>query len=934
MANITQALVDATTDMTVAGVTVDVDTRRITDASGTTTTFDDGTVSDYDIALFAFDQTELTGTTFEGCVFHPTGTATQDGMRFTGFPDWNDCTFIHTAGRGTQVWGQYSSGANGNPIGGTVDNCRWAAIGNSGTTPRDWSVDFSLHTGVIMNPNFEGCWIVPQRNGALNFGWTLDGTVRNHTLSRARWSAQVSLDAGIEWTAFINSRFNDNGEYSNTPSDYTDTSVTGRGAHLSSNGANENVYTINTTFENWSATTDGQETYVIIANNGGNGVGTTFRDGYLWNPRFIEAGTATTPVADARILSIPDGVTAATVDLTGFAQSVLLPGFTGGLWDSTAGDALFIQCGMGTTIASTGDVATPVTVPKALNENGGVRPQFIVQPRVKSYTHVSSEVSTGLDVVQAYSGGADGDITMRTSSDSFFPVDTALNNIAYADATGAATTADQIYPFLKRFWYDTETTDTDQNFMLSAGGSELTIDRVLNTGTASAYTASSYTINTGGATLAAGTTITSLNFTHGDAVSLAGYNLAGFAAFTGNRFTSIPVTLTDISLTQTTTSAANRSTIGPGTYNNVDFNGANQPWDVNDGIYMFGTGTTFEVQPNSVGPNGVQYRSPETDANLFPGGVVPAGFTRLAEPTIITAPLTGNYVAVGSDGTVGTVTPVTANSEIDLSGLITATITAPIDIYYKPTNNFIVGGGSDIYEVTKINALSNGNADQTLAVSRLANVLIGDLPTYDNGYVRTMSVVNDQALATYTALGTANTDQQFAKRFLLDITDTPEYLQASAANGTVGLGTAPQGVEPGQRETTLDGNIVGLTNQINEVELGNVVAIVGTTVVTPVDARLGAAGDGLPVRFQPFRFIRPTAGISGAEVTAGATDALIAQNLNTVAGKVNNIEKGVGFQISDGDATNPQITNRSRLSGIQPKIANFDNDAPYEQVFE
>ena len=931
MANITQALVDATTDMTVAGVSVDVDTRRITDSSGTTTTFDDGTVADYDVAIFALNETEMTGTSFEGCVIHPTISVEQDGMRFSGFPDFDDCTFIHTAGRPTMVWGNYGPGRGA--IGGNVNNCRWAAIGNSGTTPREWSVNLSLHTGVVTNPTFEGCWIGIPGNGALNFGWTLDGTVRNEGRSRARWSAQVRLDTGVTWTAFINSRFNNNGEYSSTASDYASIIDTAAGAHLSSDRRRaaiddpvDNVYTINTTFENWDTSTDGQETYVVIANNGLNGVGSVFRDGYLWNPRFIESGTVMTPITDAKILfatGLP--VTPFTLDLTDFEQNALLPAFDGGLWNSTAGDVLFMQCGMGTTVASTVDVATPVTVPKALNENGGVRPQFVVQPRVKSYTHVSSEVTTGLDVVQAYSGGVNGDITMRTSSDSFFPVDAALNSVAYADAMGVATTADQIYPFLKRVWYDTETDVADEDFQLSAGGSILTIDRRLNIGVVPTYASESYTLNTAGGTLTSGATITSLVFMHADAVSLATYDADSFAAFTGDRFTDIPAGLNNISLTQTGTGT---SDIAVGTYDNVQFAGTGT-WNLADGLYTFNTGTSFATAPTGTS---VSYRGTATDAELFPGGTVPTGFTRFIDPTTVTVPLDGNFVAVGADGTVGPPMPITGGSPINFRTL-ELTLTAPVDVYYKPTNTYVTNGASLIYDVQKLNAVSDGDANPPdISSEPTAQILVGLLPDLPSGYTRTMSIVGSRATATYLydpATANTNFDQQTSKRFMLDITDTGIYLQAVAGNGTVGSGVAPQGIIPGQRETTVNGNIISITNSVGEVNLSNIATTGTMAVVDPIPATIAG---GVMVDFRPF-ILGLVPGISGAEVTDSCNTALLAQNLDTVAGKVNNIEKVSGWQASDGDATNPQITNRSRLSGIQPKVANFDNDAPYEQIF-
>ena len=494
MAEITTALVANTAATVLGTLTWDPVARTVIDTD-TTTTWQVGGhfTSIHFIYTATASPVNLSNNLFTDCIFSPDNVI---GLRFSGTNSrFNGCIFQFSGLGDVQaasLFGNFTGSQSS-----VITDCTWVTFGTQDTTglpgattpfikPRQWSIALGFIDANILSPEFNDSFITDVTTGAVNFGWAHDGTIRGHVDFGNRFSIR-NQQATEQWAAYVQGSFA-NGNYTTDETDATS------GSHYSANAAgNRTVYTINQTYANWDTTTEGEETYVISALSG-TGAGTIYRDGYTWNPRFIESGTVGTLITDAAILNIPAGVTASTLNLTTFAQDALLPAFTGGAWDSSGNSVLLLQSG--TATASNTAFAT---VQKALDQDGNLRTNFIVNPRIKSYSHLGGTVATGLNLFDSYSGGVEGDFAITSTSDTFFPSDmnlageTLATNAAAAGAL-AVDEAEMIYPTLKSVWYYGT---LDENFQPTIPLGTFTTNRNLLLGTANLYTGASVAINAG-----------------------------------------------------------------------------------------------------------------------------------------------------------------------------------------------------------------------------------------------------------------------------------------------------------------------------------------------------------------------------------------------------------------------------------------------------
>ena len=518
MGFITQAIVNATTVQNVGTITYNPATRTVIDID-TTTSWEAGTYTSIHFIYTATQSpTNLNGVTFNECLFTPDNVI---GMRFSGaLSTFNNCIFQFSGNgdaTGASLFGNFD-GSQGSALTG----CTWLTFGEqSAGVPRQWSIALQSVDATIISPSFSDGFITDVTTGAINFGWAHDATVRASTDFVQRFSIR-NQQASQAWSAYVQGSFA-NGSYT---IDETDANA---GSHYSSgSGGNRIVYTINQTFADWDTSTEGQETYVVSATAAGTSA--VFNDGYTWNPRFIQSGTADTIISDASILSIPAGVDAFTIDLDNFDQSAALPAFTGGAWSGSEGNVLFMRSGTGTSSNT-----ALVTVDKALNEDGTLNTDYVVSPRVKSYTHLASTVTSELDLFESYSGGVEGTFVMAESSDVFFPLDVNLNSIILplnsATATGASVpSSGNMYPAIKGVWYYGS---LDEDFEPRIVNGVFTTSKSLELGSSNTYTAGALSVNSA-ASISASNNVTGIS---ASTISIGGTGFSGITingATTGN----------------------------------------------------------------------------------------------------------------------------------------------------------------------------------------------------------------------------------------------------------------------------------------------------------------------------------------------------------------------------------------------------------------
>ena len=492
MAEITTAIVANTTATTVGTIEWDPVARTVTDTDTTTTWQVGGNFTGIQFIYTQAGQVtppptvsiNLSNNLFTDCIFTPDSV---NGFSFAGTNSrFVNCIFRFSGEGDANAASYFGNGAETAGATSVLTDCEWVTFGQFNALDRQWSIALTNISANITNPEFNDSFITDVTTGAVNFGWAHDGTLRSHPVFTNRFSIR-NQQATEQWAAYVQGSFA-NGNYTTDETDATS------GSHYSANAAgNRTIYTINQTYTNWDTTTEGEETYVISALSG-TGAGTIYRDGYTWNPRFIESGTVGTLITDAAILNIPAGVTASTLNLTTFAQDALLPAFTGGAWDSSGNSVLLLQSG-----SATASNTALATVQKALDQDGNLRTNFIVNPRIKSYSHLGGTVATGLNLFDSYSGGVEGDFAITSTSDTFFPADTNLAGQDLAtNATAAAalvvSQAEMIYPALKSVWYYGT---LDENFQPTIPLGTFTTNRNLLLGTANLYTGASVAINAG-----------------------------------------------------------------------------------------------------------------------------------------------------------------------------------------------------------------------------------------------------------------------------------------------------------------------------------------------------------------------------------------------------------------------------------------------------
>ena len=480
MGFITQALVANTTNTVSGSLTWNPTTRNVIDTDPTTS-WEAGTYTSIQFIYTATQSpTNLNGVIFNECIFTPDNVI---GLRFSGaLSTFNNCVF-QFSGTGDATAASLFGNFEGSQ-GSVLSGCTWLTFGEFNSLPRQWSIALQSVDATVTNPSFSNSFLTDVSTGAVNFGWAHDATIRANADFVQRFSIR-NQQASQAWSAYVQGSFAD-GNYT---IDETDANA---GSHYSSgSGGNRIVYTINQTFADWDTSTEGQETYVISATAAANAA--VFNDGYAWNPRFIQSGTADTIISDASILSIPAGVDAFTLDLDNFDQGVALPSFTGGAWSGNEGNVLFMRSGTGTSSAT---VLT--TVDKALNEDGTLNADYVVSPRVKSYTHLASTVTSELDLFESYSGGVEGTFVMAESSDVFFPLDVNLNNVILplnsSTAAGASVpSSGNMYPAIKGVWYYGS---LDEDFEPRVVNGVFTTGKTLALGSTNTYTGAALTLNT------------------------------------------------------------------------------------------------------------------------------------------------------------------------------------------------------------------------------------------------------------------------------------------------------------------------------------------------------------------------------------------------------------------------------------------------------
>ncbi len=349
----------------------------------------------------------------------------------------------------------------------------------------------------------------------------------------------------------------------------------------------------------------------------------------------------------------------------------------------------------------------------------------------------------------------------------------------------------------------------------------------------------------------------------------------------------------------------------------------------------------------------------------------------LAPPTIITAPVAGNFVLTGDGGTQSnSAVAVAANGGFNLrtewdafvaqAALDGVTPGTGANVYFQPTNVFN-GLDSRVYPITFVGRFTDFNeGEETFSVFPYSSEFVGVLPVQPfadvepeamshsrmpgtNGITQATFVFRVQAITNPGGSPQTTLSILDTKRFLLALANTPQYIEAAALsyeanriNNLEGITRDP--IIPRSREVSVDERVIQLSNGTHIVTLTAVTTVNGGDLAAP--EMLGIlqgdmlAPDGGRISAPLFRLLPPTEGIGVPEVEFATATALRAEGITAdIAGvqtAVDTVVTGVGEIRTDVATVDAKTTTVQNAAGFlsanrlgNKGTAPYDSDTDY-----